>query len=170
MSQPPSPDLNWYSSLSSQRASSARCPYATVKACPRYYQSLSLLGEAGSTKIPDAEDKKLIKFWKSSDLWPLTAEQETSINGPSGSPSSYSNFCPEATYERFGYFVSYLSRYIDEIDSGLAQERLAREGFPPGHPNWLWESYSSQHFTDCPIFSVQAHRSSSPPTQGREPW
>ncbi len=166
----PNPNREWYSKLSQERGATFRCPFATVEACPRYYQSLSLLGSAGSTKIPDVEDERLHKHWKSSDLWPRTDEQTTGIFGESGNPSIYSNFCPEVTFERFGYFASSLNRYADELDSGHAHERLAREGVPPDHPNWSWSSCVPQHFTDCSIYAVLAHRDAAPPLQKPEPW
>ena len=45
------PDLLWYIQAGKDKGINGRCPFATVESCPRYYQSLSLLGEAGSTKI-----------------------------------------------------------------------------------------------------------------------
>jgi len=53
------PNREWYANLSRERGVAFRCPFATVESCPRYYQSLSLLGKAGSTKIPEAEDERL---------------------------------------------------------------------------------------------------------------
>jgi len=96
------PNREWYANLSRERGVAFRCPFATVESCPRYYQSLSLLGKAGSTKIPEAEDERLLKHWKSSDLWPRTDEQATSLFGTSDNPSIYCNFCPEVTFERLG--------------------------------------------------------------------
>lgn len=164
------PNREWYAGLSQERGVAFRCPFATVESCPRFYQSLSLLGEAGSTKIPEGEDQRLLKHWKSSDLWPRTDEQATGLfGGDPGNPSIYSNFCPEVTFERFGYFATSLTRYADEIDSGFAHERLAKEGAPPGHPRWSWESCAGQHFTECPIYAVLSHRSKSPQSKA-EPW
>jgi hypothetical protein len=164
------PNREWYAKLSQERGVAFRCPFATIESCPRYYQSLSLLGAAGSTKIPEAEDERLLKRWKSSDLWPRTDEQATGLfGGKPGNPSIYSNFCPEVTFERFGYFATTLTKYADEIDSGFAHQRLAQEGVPRGHPRWSWESCASQHFTECPIYAVLSHRSKSPPAK-TEPW
>lgn len=53
------PNREWYAKLSQERGVAFRCPFATVEACPRFYQSLSLLGETGSTKISEAEDERL---------------------------------------------------------------------------------------------------------------
>lgn len=164
------PNREWYARLGQSRAVSARCPFATVEACPRYFQSLSLLGEAGNTKIADREDRRLLKYWKSSDLWPRTAEQSTALAGEPGNPSIFSNFCPEVSFERFGYFATSLTRYADELDSGSSHERLARETAPPAHPGWLWSSCASQHFTDCPVHSVLSCRATAPTRQKPEPW
>lgn len=167
------PDRQWYTKLSLDRGVAFRCPFATVESCPRYYQSLSLLGEAGSTKIPESEDQRLLTHWKSSDLWPRTEELATSLAGPPGNPSIYSNFCPEVTFERFRYFATSLTKYGDEIDSGFAHKRLARDGASHGDPRWSWESCTGQHFTECPIYAVLSHRSKAPPIAApakAEPW
>jgi hypothetical protein len=55
------PDFEWYSALSSKRGPSPRWPFASVERCPRYYQSLSLLGGAGFTKIDPKEDASLLR-------------------------------------------------------------------------------------------------------------
>lgn len=166
------PDLKWYASASEKKGVPVRCPFATVEACPRYYQSLSLLGSAGSTKIPQAEDERLLEKWKKSDLWPRTEELATSIVGFSGKPSMFSNFCPEVAFDRFGYFATYLTRYADEIDFGHAHERLEKEKTPAGDPRWAWASTQEQHYTECPIYAVLDHRAKAggPSTQSPEPW
>jgi hypothetical protein len=53
------PDIEWYLRISKERGVTPRCPFATVERCPRYYDSLSLLGEAGSTKISSEEEARL---------------------------------------------------------------------------------------------------------------
>jgi hypothetical protein len=166
----PKPDQKWYSEVGAARGVQGRCPYATIETCPRFFQSLSLLGEVGSTRIPKEEDDRLLAAWKKSDLWPRTEEQGT---GVWGGGSSFSNFCPEVTFDRFGYFATSLSRYSDEIDSGSAHERLAAQGAPAGHPLWSWQHATAQHFTDCPIHSVlnaRPHTLVSTPMAAEPPW
>jgi hypothetical protein len=166
---PEAPSREWYSAVSEARKAPIRCPFATVEACPRYYQSLSLLGDAGSTKIPEKEDERLLKRWRSHDVWPKTAEQSTSVMGEPGNPVLLSNFCPETTVERFGFFVTSLTRYADELDTGQAQKRLGQLKVPAGHPLWTWESFRGQHFTDCPLYAVLAHRGAAL-AKTPEPW
>src|SRR5215831_16819014 len=96
----PNPDIDWYLRISAARHVTPRCPFASVERCPRYYQSLSLLGEAGSTKIPKDEDVRLNALWAQSDLWPSTDEGGTSVSG-SERITSFHNFCPEVNYDRF---------------------------------------------------------------------
>ena len=55
------PDLEWYLAISNKNNSSPRCPFATIESCPRFYQSLSLLGSAGSTSIEKSEDEPLLE-------------------------------------------------------------------------------------------------------------
>lgn len=165
------PNREWYIKQSSEKGTSARCPFATVKKCPRYYQSLSLMGEAGSTKIPEDEDKRLLTEWQASDLWPRTSEQATGIYGEG--PHMFSNFCPEVTLDRFGYAASYLSRYADELDSGAGHARTAKLPNSKGHPGWAWASCEGQHFTECNLYSVLDYRAKLPlvPTpSSSEPW
>ncbi len=132
-----------------------RCPFATVESCPRYYQSLSLLGNAGGTSIDSAEDQRLIEKWKTSDLWPKTKEQETSI---SGNNKFFGNFCPEVSFERFGYFASYLGRYSNELDHDLAHEQLGKIGASSEDYRWAWSSLTTMHFTECTLYSVLLYR------------
>jgi hypothetical protein len=147
------PDMQWYLGVSREHHVTPRCPFASVERCPRYYQSLSLLGEAGSTKIPADEDESLRALWEKSDLWPKTAEGATSIFGDGTRTSGFSNFCPEVTYDRFHLFASGLYRHADEIDIELAHERLGREGVPGTNWQWSWAAISPMHFTECPLYS-----------------
>lgn len=157
------PGLTWYHDAGTARGVQGRCPFATVEACPRYYQSLSLLGQAGSTAIPEEEDERLLALWKKSDLWPRTREQATSIfGGEPDKPALYSQFCPEVAFDRFGYFVSQLGRYADEIDYDSAHRRLTAERASSDDPRWQWQSVTAQHFTDCPLYPVLKMRSVLP--------
>ena len=170
----PTADLKWYLGISAGRGVHGRCPYATVETCSRFYQSLSLLGEAGSTPIPKDEDDRLLAAWEKSDLWPRTKEQGTSISGADGNISTFSNFCPEVAFDRFGYFATFLARYSDGIDSGLAHERLEALRAPAAHQQWSWEHATAQHFTDCPLYSVLRSRPhtlvSTPEPPKPSPW
>lgn len=152
------PDLKWYMRISAERGLSLRCPFATVERCPRYYQSLSLLGEAGSTKIDKLEDERLCKKWKRSDLWPRTAEYATAITSSTDERGnkrllSFSNFCPEVAYDRFGYFAAYLHRYADEIDMDMSHKWLAEQAAPPKDWRWNWATVQAMHYAECPLYS-----------------
>lgn len=155
------PDIDWYLSISTARGVTPRCPFASVERCPRYYQSLSLLGEAGSTKIPSAEDDRLKAFWEKSDLWPRTDEQATSISGSDRS-KSFSEFCPEVMHDRFGVFVKGLGTYGDDLDREPAFRQLTQQGIPATHWRWIWEWLKPLHFTECPLYSPLNHGGSTP--------
>lgn len=167
----PTPDQKWYSQIGAARGAYGRCPYATVEICPRFYQSLSLLVEVGSTAIPKKEDDRLLAAWEKSDLWPRTSEQATAV---SGGGTLFSNLCPEVAFDRFGYFATSLSKYSDEIDSELVHEHLVRQNVPAGNPLWSWQHATAQHFTDCPMYSVLKARPyslvSSPKTVNQRWW
>lgn len=129
-------------------------PAGYLNRCPRFYQSLSLLGKAGSTEIPEKEDKKLQKKWEKSPLWPLTDEQATSVSGPEGNYKHFWNFCPEVSYGRFGLFASHLDEYSDETDIGLAHSHLSKIKAASDDWRWRWSSINHQHYSECPLYSV----------------
>lgn len=147
------PTLEWYTRISQEKHVRPRCPFTSVQRCPRFYQSLSLLGGAGSTKIEPREDQNLLRQWKKSDLWPSIDEQATLIMGEPGKPSIYSNFCPEVAYERFGLFAVSLARYADEIDIDLAHARLGKMKAPGTDWRWAWSHVAAMHYTECPLYS-----------------
>jgi len=159
----PDPDLGWYLALSRARQVTPRCPFASVERCPRYYQSLSLLGQAGSTKIESDEDNRLKALWQKSDLWPRTAEGATSIWSSDEQTRGFSEFCPEVIYDRFHLFASGLHRYADEIDIDLAHERLGREGARGANWRWSWAAITPMHFTECPLYSPLTRGDGLPP-------
>jgi hypothetical protein len=153
------PDIDWYTRRSQEMGITPRCPFSSVETCPRYYQSLSLLKDAGSTAINPKEDQRLLKYWKKSDLWPKTGEQATAIGGEPGNPGHFWIFCPEVAFERFGYFASSLNAYADELDHNLAHEKLGREHAPLKDWRWAWSSIKPMHYAECPLYSVLEHRS-----------
>ena len=154
MTEQPNPNMEWYLGISRAREVTPRCPFASVDRCPRYFQSVALLGDVGvNTKIAPEEDDRLQKRWEKSDLWPKAAEGSTSTSGDSTRTWGFSNFCPELSYDQFGFFASGLYRYTDEIDLGFAHKRLGREGVPGTDWRWSWGGVSPMHFSECPLYS-----------------
>jgi hypothetical protein len=154
----PVPDFAWYSAESSRLGlSTSRCPFQNVNTCPRYFYSLSLLGDHGCTKIEKSEDERLLAFWKNSPLAPRTREQDTQVGSTEKGVCAYHNFCPEIAFDRFRIFATYFSPHMDEIDTGFAHERLGEEGAPADHPDWFWSVYTPQHYAACPLYSQLCH-------------
>ena len=147
------PTLDWYLHISKENNLSPRCPFASVHKCPRFYESLSLLDGAGSTKIEANDDKKLEAFCEKSKFWPVIAEQAVSIAGPPESPQ-FLNFCPEVSFKHFGYFASSLFPYGDEIDVGAAHAQLSMKSAPRNDWRWAWCGVSAMHYTHCQLYSL----------------
>jgi hypothetical protein len=148
------PDLEWYTGISAAKNLSPRCPFASVHRCPRYYESLSLLGSTRvATSIDPAEDERLLEKWQRSDLWPVTREQAAQVMGAPDDPSHFFNFCPEVSFGRFGWFASHLSYYPDEIDTDVAHRNLADEGAAPRDWRWTWSHVKALHYADCRLYS-----------------
>ena len=131
------------------------CQFANVEQCPRFYQSISLLGEVGiTTKIEDKIDKDLLKYWEGTRFWPIIREYATSISGPNGENRTFSNFCPEVSYKVFGLFADTLSRYADEIDKKIAErEMIQKQNNSVNDWRWNWAFISPMHYTECPLYS-----------------
>lgn len=147
-------NIDWYSSVSLQKSIPPRCPYANVDRCPRYYESLSLLGSAGiMTALQQSEEKRLLKKWKNSEHWPKVNEHASAIWGPRDS-KSFSNFCPEVAFDVFGLFASELHRYADEIDIDFAHKRLGKKGAPATDWRWQWENITPLHYSECRLYSL----------------
>ena len=168
-------DKDWYQSLSESKGLPLRCPFATGDRCPRYYQSLSLFSKTGGTSLTPEEDSRLLEKWEKSELWPRIDEHATSISHSGEKLISISNFCPEVTFDRYGYFCSSLGAYADELDSGNAQERLSNEGISTSDPRWYWAHSYRVHFTECPMYSLLSHPVTESPevptkTEAAPPW
>ncbi len=154
----PAPDFAWYAAESKRLGlKSPRCPFQNVNVCPRYFYSLSLLGDHGCTKIERAEDDRLVAFWKDSPLAPKTGEQETRVTYTETKRYSYHNFCPEVAHERFRLFATGLYSYATVEDAELARGRLAKEGVPGDHSDYYWSAITPQHYAECPLYSQLSH-------------
>lgn len=155
------PDLDWYTDISKREGVSPRCPFANVHRCPRYYYSLNLLGNAGTTtKIKPEKIQELDSLWDKTDILPVVAEHDTGITSYDEKVSSYSNFCPEISFDIFGLFASYLHRYGDEFEREYTHEQLKTDK----HPNdwrWNWAHVSPLHYLKCPVYSQLLSRQSN---------
>ena len=137
--------------MSLQKSIPPRCPYGNVDRCPRYYESLSLLGSAGiTTAIDPSEEKRLLKKWKNSEHWPKVREHESSI----WNNESCHNFCPEIAFDVFGLFASELHRYTDEIDIDVAHKKLSKQSALASDWRWQWSNITPLHYSECRLYSL----------------
>ena len=152
----------WYFRESERmKQKTSRCPFAQPDLCPRYYQSLTLSGELGATEMDSADAVRLEKRWSEAPPFAVLREQLPSVQKSDQRFSSLDNFCPEVAYDLQGVFATMLGRYVDELDSDLAHERLSRQGASRTDPAWTWGFVAPLHYTSCPTFSVLAGRASS---------
>ncbi len=158
MTRSPLPTLRWYMFFSHDKGVPL-CPFASVHRCPRYFQRLALMGRAGSTSIDPAEEEALTVKWKTSDLWPTTREQDTTLISHDTEPHAFWRFCPEVTGETFSLFASDLARYSDELDIDLGHAQLAKDNAPTADWRWSWAHVSPMHYTECPLYSPLQHSS-----------
>lgn len=150
------PDIEWYAAKSRDNASTPRCPFANVHRCPRYYWSYSLLGEHKiTTKLDPDIDNAVRAKWTKSDLWTTLEEEDTQISSIPGEVRSYSNFCPEITGQVFGLFASFLAKYGDGVDRGVAEKMLVANGRSFSKDwRWNWASVIPMHYLECPTYSL----------------
>lgn len=151
-------DKEWYKQRGKAESLGMHCPYATVGRCPRYYQSLSLLKETGATSIDEKGDKKLLKKWEKSELWPQIVEHSTSVSCSDGRFLGFSNFCPEVSNDRFGVFVSSLHSFPDELDQEAMHRYLNEINAPQNDVRWHWSYAKPLHYSDCPLYSILSHK------------
>lgn len=145
-------DIDWYSSVSSQKGIPTRCSHANVDKCPVYYLSLSLLGSVGiTTALQASEEIRLQEKWKKSEHWPSLSEYEPRAYGPGD--KGFSHFCPEVAYDVFGLFASELHRYADEIDINFAHRQLGKQGAPATDWRWQWSQITPLHYSECHLYS-----------------
>ncbi len=148
------PDIEWYVAISEGKHITARCPNATIHRCPRYFESIALLADAGITsKLPKATHDEVLAKWKSHELWPVTGETAASISG-GGKSNCFSNFCPEVAFDTFKLFASTLRDFYDSLDRKNRERQLEQEGMPTGK-DWRlhWEYIEPTHYSVCPVYS-----------------
>jgi 5-methylcytosine-specific restriction endonuclease McrA len=145
------PNFEWYSSQSKTWKLSPRCPIASSELCPRYYDSLCLLGKRKIiTEIPPEDRIRLDNKWKL--FMPVIDEEAAYAGGEDG--WSFANLCPEVGFDVFGYFASSFHRYVDEIDVESAHKQLKREGVDGADPRWHWSTVAPRHYTECREYSI----------------
>ena len=174
-------DLEWYIATSTERQVLPRCPFATVDKCPRYYQSVLVLGLGSQfTQLDPDENQRLLDKWKKTDVLPAVEEDVLSTSGGHGGINTYWQFCPEVSFERFGWFASSLIGHHHESEREVAHAGLRAEltaearrilheelsagknleievdisNVDPGSDwRWAWSFLTPRHYTECPLYA-----------------
>ena len=158
-------EFAWYSGVSKKQGLPPRCPIAQAQLCPRYYESLEALGRRGGfPSIPVEQAGLLERKWK--PFMSVIADEE-----PQADEKSVDHFCPEVSYERFGYFASFMHEYTDEIDRDSMYDFYKRRGTTEQFdPRWQW--IAPLHYTECREYSIHgtfaAGKPSKTPDQRKE--
>jgi 5-methylcytosine-specific restriction endonuclease McrA len=156
------PTFDWYSGESRKFGLPPRCPIAHAELCPRYWQSLDALGRkrpGGITTIPGEQDAALQRKWKMFSA--VIAEEE-----PIADEYSVTHFCPEVTYNIFGYFASFLHEYVDDIDREIVWKLHERDG-TTDQVDARWQYITPLHYTECREYSIHATFSKGKPSKAR---
>lgn len=151
-------DFAWYSAESRKQKLSPRCPIAHAELCPRYYESLVVLGmeHAGHvpiTQVASERSASLERKWK--PFQSVIAEEGPSTFWAADERASVNHLCPEVSYDIFGYFASDLYHYADGIDRELAEKGYERDGIAEQF-DARWESVTPRHYTECREYSIHA--------------
>jgi hypothetical protein len=161
-------ELSWYLARSRERQLPSRCPFATVERCPRYYQSASLVTQAGlAIKMDSSADARLRKAWERSELWPQPEDLTAIIGG--NNPRGFWKFCPEIAFDSFGVFSSTFGDISDATDAEFIRSLLARQGVRRDSPRWRWASLTPVHYTECPFYPLLAHEAPGKPIIADDP-
>lgn len=153
------PNFEWYSKRSKGAGLSPRCPISSADLCPRYFASIWMLGKDGLiTEISEEDEKRLENKWK--PFKAVIAEEDVGISRSDEGLRSISGICPEVGFEVFGYFVSHLYKYADEIDHDCAHARLGAKNVESSDFRWRWADVSPRHYTECREYSIFSHLAS----------
>ncbi|WP_156516968.1 hypothetical protein [Delftia sp. GW456-R20] len=147
------PNSSWHAEKSKEKKVQNYCSYAALNKCHRFYESIYLLTKKGviAGLDNDAIDK-LDKYWEGKSLIPLIEEERTSVTGNVGKISSMSNFCPEVTHKYYGYYASYMSKYVDDIDAASGERRAVADDLKDDW-RFLWQFVVACHYLDCSVFN-----------------
>lgn len=176
--------FKWYSGESQRLGLPPRCPIASADLCPRYFESLEALTKGGHfTEIPRDHAARLSRKWEMfqaamsedmpevQDYPPERDEEGGEIQHAGRMPvQTVDAFCPEVSYDRFGYFASGLYGYCGpdqgELDRHTDHEEYKRDGtLDQWDSNW-W-SVVPKHYSECREYSIHTNFAKGAPAKGR---
>lgn len=160
-------DFAWYSAESKKHGLPPRCPLADSELCPRYYGSRWVLASVCVTASMSPERQaQLDRKW---GPYKSVVRDEDPVIFYVSEPIKIGyldRFCPEVSYETFGYFASYLSAYADEIDRKIDKEAYKREGIAEQF-DYQWETVQPRHYTECREYSIHGSFAAGGPSKAR---
>lgn len=163
-------DFSLYSGESRKHRLSPRCPLANAAYCPRYYASRAVLAsESMTTLIAPERATALGKKWEL--FQEIIAEEEPNLDlvghehSEGMTVSSVNHFCPEVSYDSFGYFASHLHRYADHRDAEADFASYQRDGIGEQFDTNS-AAVTPHHYTECREYSIHGSFAAGRPSKG----
>ena len=157
--------IGWYTSLSHEKGLPPRCPFASADRCPKYFHSLEELNYVQQRLEPrrrlilsQDDDRRLWDKLKHTDVWTTAKLHQPSIRmtgvgepidvedgrpiWEEEKPTGSTNFCPEVSFDYFGFFANEAQRALD-ADKGA-------------NDHWMtgWSAVTPTHYSECPLYSL----------------
>ncbi|MAF15846.1 MAG: hypothetical protein CMG93_07680 [Marinomonas sp.] len=153
MTQTIIPNKEWYIKESKKAGVPPRCPYAHHRKCPRYWETTSLLKQAGVIAgLSEEEDKNTYTFWKSNMMLAELAEDMVTLNqGQHGGVDGMFRACPEVASKFIHLYADTFYKYVDDTDRITGHQIMEQEGLKN---SWRsrWMHLSPKHYLDCEVF------------------
>jgi hypothetical protein len=100
-----------------------------------------------------SEDRILVLDRKWKPFQSVVAEEAPSCDSANGHFTGVDQFCPEVSYDIFGYFACALHRYADEIDQAIAMQSAKRHNALQDL-DVTWNTIVPRHYTECREYSI----------------
>ena len=152
----PVPNFAWYQKQSRALKLPPRCPFASVKLCPRYFRTLWLFGEhAVVERISSGEAMRLEDQLDKSSLFSreFQPQPELTLSNDHTRIIGWNDCCPEIAFDAYGVFAASGS-FMDKGDKKLRHAELKIANVQREDWRWNYFNMTPAHFTECHEYSI----------------